>query len=66
MKLLKVVLKNNHKKGQHYAVFCDERYYWEKVLNAFADDKDRDVHSVEFSFLIYKMDSIWDFPKKKD
>ena len=32
----------------------------------FSDDVDSDVHSVEFSFLTYKMNGIWDFPKKKD
>ena len=59
---------DDDKKGQHYAVFYDERYYWGKVLNVFADDVDSDVYSVEFSSLTYtyKMDDIWDFPKKKD
>ena len=57
---------DDDKKGQYYVVFYDERYYWGKVLNVFADDVDSDVHSVEFSFLTYKMDGIWDFPKKKD
>ena len=57
---------DDDKKGQYYAVFYDDRYYWGKVLNVFANDVDSDVHSVEFSFLTYKMDGIWDFPKKKD
>ena len=57
---------DDDKKGQYYAVFYDERYYWGKVLNNFADDVDSDANSVEFSFLTYKMDGIWDFPKKKD
>ena len=59
-------LLDDDKKGQQYAVFCDDRYYWGKVLNMFFDDVDSDVHSSEFSFLTYKMDGIWDFPKKKD
>ena len=55
---------DDDKKGHYYAAFYDERYY--KVLNVFSDDVDSDVHSVEFSFLTYKMNGIWDFPKKKD
>ena len=47
-------------------MFYDKRYYWGKVLNMFAQDTDSDVHSAEFSFLTYKMDGIWDFPRKKD
>ena len=49
-------------------VFYDERYYWGKVLNVFADDVGSDVYRVEFSSLTYtyKTDGIWDFPKKKD
>ena len=70
-KLEKISLKaprslDDDKKGQYYAVFYDERYYWWKVLNVFADDVGSDVHSVEFSFLTYKMDGIWDFLKKKN
>ena len=49
---------DDDKKGQYYAVFYDERYCWGKVLNVFAGDVDSDVHSVEFSFLTYKMDGI--------
>ena len=47
-------------------MFYDKRYYWGKVLNMFAQDTDSDVHKAEFSFLTYKMDGIWDFPRKKD
>ena len=57
---------DDDKKGQQYAVFSDDRYYWGKVLNMFFDDVDSDVHSAGFSFLTYKMGGTWDFPKKKD
>ena len=57
---------DDDKKGYYYAAFYDKRYYWGKVLNVFADDVDNYVHSVEFLLLTYKMDSIWDFQKKKD
>ena len=31
-----------------------------------AHDVDSAAHGVEMLFLTYKMDGIWDFPKKKD
>ena len=56
---------DDHKKGQHYAAFYGERYYWEKILNVFADSIDSDVHSVEFSFLTYKNGWYFGLSKEK-
>ena len=57
---------DDDKKGLYYAVYYDQRYFWGKLVNVFAEDKDEDVDMVEMTFLQYKMDQIWDYPKKAD
>ena len=72
-KVLKILLGvhkslDDSKQGHLYAVYYGQKYYWGKVQLCFADDEDEDddVKSVEFSFLRYRGDGYWDFPKKLD
>ena len=52
--------------GKFYCVYFDNQRYWGILQHVFADDEDDDVNSVEISFLHYKYDDIWDYPKRKD
>ena len=54
------------KVGFYYAVFYGDRYYWGKVTKAFSFDTDDDVEDVELTFLRYRGDGYFDFPKKPD
>ena len=57
---------DDDKKGLYYAVYYDQRYFGGKVVNVFAEDANEDVEMVEMTFLQYKIDQIWDYPKKAD
>lgn len=57
---------DNSEKGHLYAVYYGQKYYWGKLQLSFADDENNVVKSVEFSFLRYRGDGYWDFPKKLD
>ncbi|CAB4027419.1 Hypothetical predicted protein, partial [Paramuricea clavata] len=60
-------LLDDDMKGRLYAVYYGQKYYWGKNQLCFVDDQDEDAKSVEFySFLRYRGDSCWDFPKKSD
>ena len=67
-KVLKILLGvhkslDDSKKGHLYAVYYGQKYCWGKVQLCFADDEDDDVRC---SFLRYRGDGYWDFPKKLD
>ena len=57
---------DDDKKGFYYAVFYGKDYYWGKVLNVFANDSDDDAEKVEMTFLRYKSDGLWVFPRQLD
>ena len=57
---------DDDKKGLFYAVDYGERFYWGKVLKVFSPDVDDNACSVEMTFLSYKMDGLWEFPRKAD
>lgn len=57
---------DDDKKGFYYAVFYSNDYYWGKVLNVFCNDSDEDAETVEMTFLRYKSDGLWVFPKEVD
>lgn len=57
---------DDDKKGFYYGVYYGNNYYWGKVLHVFSDDGDNDADQVEMTFLQYKSDRIWVFPKKID
>ena len=54
---------DDDKKGFYYAVFYGNDY-WGKVLNVF--DSDDDAEKVEMTFLRYKSDGLWVFPRQLD
>ena len=57
---------DDDKKGFFYAVYYGQKYYCGKVRKCFANDSMDDVNTVEFSFLRYRGDDMWDFPKQLD
>ena len=57
---------DDDKKGLFYAVYYGTRYYWGKVQKVFSPDVDDDATDVEFAFLTYKTDGVWEFPNKPD
>ena len=57
---------DDDKKGYFYVVYYGQKYYWGKVQLCFADDADDDVKEAQFSFLRFRGDGLWDFPKKLD
>ena len=61
-----VATLDDKKKGLYYAVYYGQRYYWGKVMKVFAPDVELDATDVEMSFLTYKTDGLWEFPKKTD
>ena len=51
----------------YYAVYYgSSKYYWGKVLKCFSFDSDSDVDKLEMSFLHYRGDGLYDYPKVKD
>ena len=57
---------DDDKKGFFYAVYYEQNYCWGKFRKCFANDSMDDVITVEFSFLRYRGDDMWDFPKQLD